>query len=441
MKETQSTTVTERDTAGSAVERVAPASRPMKVFLMDLWCIVPYYTGYLGRALLDQGVDVTLGSISYHFDVECFARSGLKNDPGLLDIVGRLQIKSAFLRRALKAIESCMNLAALSVRFLFSRPDILHVQFIPLVEQGLPIEVWFLKYAKRLGCKLVYTVHNELPLDSGEKYKNTFAGIYRLMDALICHTNEAKLRVAREYSIACDRVHVIPHGPLFHDARQYDSKDARAKLGIPQEECVVLWQGWIKPYKGVLFLLDAWRRVQEQDSTSRLIIAGSGEEQLLREIQQKVAALGIANSVRLELRFVDANELPLYYSAADILVYPYKEITTSGALMTGLNYGKAIVATDLPAFREVLADGKTASLVGYGDMKALADALLGLMKDPDLRGQLGRKAASLSTTLPNSWATIAAETVDCYRRVLASQLGREAIAVGGSNEITNAGRN
>src|SRR6202022_3414901 len=93
-----------------------------------------------------------------------------------------------------------------------------------------------------------------------------------------------------------------------------------------------------------------------------LIIAGTGEETILREVQEQVRALGVNESVRLDLRFLRVEEVSLYYQAADIVVYPYKEITTSGALMTGGNYKKAIVATDLPSFREVLGGGGWAEL-------------------------------------------------------------------------------
>jgi hypothetical protein len=57
--------------------------------MMDLWATVPYYTAYLSRALLAEGVDVTVGSISYYLDPDCFTSRGIKVDPGLLDVVGK----------------------------------------------------------------------------------------------------------------------------------------------------------------------------------------------------------------------------------------------------------------------------------------------------------------------------------------------------------------
>src|SRR5438309_513961 len=78
----------------------------IRVFVMDLLSIVPYYTGYL-CASLEQGgrINVTLGSITYHHDRGFFERKGLRNIPGLLDVVSRLRIAPAA-RRALKLFES-----------------------------------------------------------------------------------------------------------------------------------------------------------------------------------------------------------------------------------------------------------------------------------------------------------------------------------------------
>jgi len=122
--------------------------------------------------------------------------------------------------------------------------------------------------------------------------------------------------------------------------------------------------------------------------------------------------------VRLELRFVSVQELTDFYRAADVLVYPYREITTSGALLTGAVYGKPIVATALPAFEQILRHGETALLVHYGDVGALASALLRLIGDEDLRRTLGERL--LANGFPQ-WPEIASRTYECYRAAVAAR--------------------
>ena len=105
------------------------------------------------------------------------------------------------------------------------------------------------------------------------------------------------------------------------------------------------------------------------------------------------------------------------YHSADVVVYPYRAITTSGALATGLAFGKTILATDLPVFRELLVDGVSASLV-TPDKDALAKALLALLSNPELRRTFSNAIRELEFG-ESSWKQIALETLSVYRQVIA----------------------
>lgn len=395
-------------------------SRPLEVFQMDLWAIVPYYASYLCEALQQRGVKVTVGSITYHLDAACFRRHGLSNDPGLIDLVGKWRIGSVLGRRALKLVESCINLLALAIRFSFHPPDVVHVQYLQMMEWRIPVEVWLCWYAKRLGSKLVCTVHNVLPhmpVPSADRGRKAYGRLYRLADVLICHTRESQQALVKEFAIDTSRTVVIPHGPMFHDMRRPSRSAARAQLGFAESACVVLTQGFIAPYKGINFLLEVWARLQARHPEARLVVAGSGRPQWMAELREKVAALGIGGSVHLELRFIPAEELPMLFEAADILVYPYSEITGSGALMTGLTFRKPIVATNIPAFREILTHGDNALLAPYGDIQTFAGSLELLMDDSALQDRLASKAASVT----HSWPEIARVTVQCYESLTAPE--------------------
>ncbi len=401
----------------AATAHRSPARAP-KVFVFDLWCYLPYYDGYFCRGLRDAGVNFTLGSISYHRDPAYFRRLGLKNDPGLFDIVSHFPIRIPRLRQALKFVEFCINSLALAIRFAFSRPDILHVQFLPLVDRGLPFEIWFLAYAKKLGIRIVHTVHNVLPQGTGELRRKPYGRVYQKADALICQNEAARARLVNEFGIDPSRIWLIPHGPMFYDQQRPTVGAARENIGLSAGQTAVLWQGIVRPYKGVDFLLEAWRRIQPDAKNSLLIIAGSGEQKELHSIEEKVRSLGIESSVRLVLRFLSVEEVAHYYQAADIVVYPYREITTSGALMTGLSYAKALIATSLPPFREILRDGENALLVEFGDVAGLAGALQRLLSDPAERHRLG-KNLSAEQPAEDPWLLIARKTDECYLQILA----------------------
>lgn len=403
-----------RDSAGNKSDCA------MRVLVFDLLPTVPYYTGYLAAALKKiEEVDVTLASATYTHDEGCFERMGLQNASGIVDCAYRLRTTS--IRRALKLFEYLLNMGLFAAYFTRRRPDVIHVQFTPLMEHNLPFELWFLKAARALGIKLVYTVHNVLPHEGSEALRTRYSKLYGIIDQFICHDASTKQRMVSEFNVNHERLSVIPHGPMFAETASADvPKDrdrTRKMIGLPCGVRIVLWQGIIRSYKGISLLLRAWQSAARQGLNAVLAIVGTGEKNAIKEVEQQVQSLGIGSSVRLDLRFVSIEELAAYHRAADILVYPYSSITTSGALATGIGYRKAIIASKLPAFQQRLQHENNALLIPHEDVEGWADALLRLTADDDLRRKLANQLAAGEAEGPN-WDRIASETLDVYRRPL-----------------------
>jgi glycosyltransferase involved in cell wall biosynthesis len=390
------------------------AKRP-SVFMMDLWAIVPYYTAYLSKALSREKVNLTVGSISYYLDPDCFTGRGIKVDPGLLDIVGRFHLPR-LPRRALKLPEAMLNLCALTVRFLISRPDVVHVQYLPMLKWSVPLDFWFLEFCRKRGSKIMLTVHDLLPHDTGDVYRKTFDQLYRTVDGIICHSDHVKRRLGLEFSVPEEKVAVIPHGPFFYDLPPTGIESTLQSFAVEPSEVLVLWQGIIFPYKGIDLLLRAWERVEAESEEACLVIAGTGAPEFLDQIRGQVKELGLKR-VKLHFRFISTDELVALYRAAGVVVYPYRAITTSGALATGLALGKAIVASDLPVFRELLINGESALLVDPQDSDELACALIKLTQDSSLRKQLAEKVREMNFG-DQTWSHIAHQTLQAYAKVL-----------------------
>lgn len=391
----------------------APAETYLpRVYLLELWSFIPYYVAALSLALEDTGARVVLGSTRYHLDRNYFEQAGANTDRCLIDIGGGLRNRT--LRRIVKSAEYVFNLGFLLLRFAIARPDVLHVQYLPFLDRGTSFELWFLRLAHRLGVRIVHTAHNVTNQNQEHLNTSLYAHAYQMADAIICHGEQARTRLENEFAISSSKIRVIPHGPLFQCHPDCSPAEAREKLGLPGVGPLVVCAGVISEYKGIPFLLRAWERVVQNGCRGKLLIAGTGDPQLLNDIRNLLVSLRIADSVELRLTFISVEELPLIHHAADILVYPYKAGTTSGALLTGMQYQKAVVATDLPVFREHLRNQHNALLVPFGDESSLAQALLQLMQSPYDRERLARALYSESQSRM-SWAAIAQRTVDCYR--------------------------
>ena len=392
-------------------------SKPtLRVYMMDLLATVPYYTAYLSRALLQVGVDVTVGSITYYLDPQCFSSRGLTLDPGCIDLVGKYPSLPRQLRRLAKLFEMGLNLAALTARFLLRPPDILHVQYLPLLRTRLPLDYLFVLLVQRRGTRIVLTVHDLLPHDTADVYRAKFTRLYHRADQLICHSTHIAQRLAQEFDTPPNRIHVIPHGPFFFDLPTGTGTDVKTRYSIPQHHHVVLWQGILFPYKGLDLLLDAWQAVEAAGIQATLIVVGTGAADLVAQMEAQVHTLGLRHVI-LDMRFIATQELVDLYRAADVVVYPYRQITTSGALATGVSLGKPVIASDLPVFRELLTHNTDALLVAPGDVNALAAAILRLLQDTQLRSSLATamQAKDFGAT---SWLNIAADTATVYNLAL-----------------------
>ncbi len=422
----------------ASLEKVRPAvtekpKRPLcspRIFMMDLWATLPYYTSYLSRALLDQGAALRVGSITYYLDPSCYSSRGIRLQPGFLNLVGRFRLPR-LLRRILKVLESVLNLTALTLRFLIRPPEIVHVQYLPMLTSPFPLDLWFVRLWQLRGSRIVLTVHDLLPHDSGRTHEPTFRALYSSMDALICHSASVRDRLVAEFVVPASKVSVIPHGPFFYDLPASGGREGLSSFNLPPGQLIVLWQGIIFPYKGIDLLLEAWKRVEENTTEVCLVIAGTGQPAIVEQIRAQVARLKL-RQVHLHFRFISAEELTALYRAADIVIYPYRAITTSGALATGLALGKALVATDLQVFRELLTDRQNALLVpppgaeagncgptaeDLACIEGLAAGIIELVHNPALRNQLAGQVRAMNFG-DESWRSIARKTIAAYSSAL-----------------------
>ncbi|MFN8623180.1 MAG: glycosyltransferase [Chloroflexota bacterium] len=269
-----------------------------------------------------------------------------------------------------------------------------------------------LRLLKRLGVRLVWTMHN-LGGHDGPKHAHEMA-VHRtlvgLADAVICHCRAARDAAIAAYGLdaaTAARLHVIPHGSylgVYPDTLDRDA--ARARLGLVDAGPVLLFLGAIRGYKGTDDLIAAFRAID--DPTARLLIAGKPRGEALED---KLGAAATADPrIRLELRFVPDEELQVWLRAADLMVLPFRDILTSGSAILALSFGLPVVAPALgclpetvppdagilydPASPDALAAALTRALAA--DLPAMRDAALGAARALD-------------------WDTIAAATTARYR--------------------------
>jgi glycosyltransferase involved in cell wall biosynthesis len=390
-----------------------------KAFVVDLLALSPFYDRYLIEALAAR-IDARLYATSFAYEPAYFASAGVRLASGVFDRVAPLGIRDKRVRRALSLAEYAVNFGKLIADVRRERPEVVHVQWLPLLERS-PIELHALARIRKLGAALVYTAHNALPHDSGEKHKARYAQAYAAMDRILVHTEHERARLTRELGVNPARIDLAVHGPMFHDLPPSDRGRARGALGLDASDDVVLCAGILRPYKGTEDLLDAMPRLLVRRPNALLLLAGQGEPRFLKALEDRVRALGIERRVKLLTRYVPVAELPLLYAAADVSVLPYRAASQSGALFTAASFDAPLVATEVGGLAEVLRGSDRAVLVPPSHPTALADGLASLLSLPlaERRAMAERLRAWASGE--QSWAHAADRAIESYARAYATR--------------------
>ena len=151
--------------------------------------------------------------------------------------------------------------------------------------------------------------------------------------------------------------------------------EARLALGLPAAGPLVLFFGFIKPYKGVAHLIAAAGPLhREFGDALRILIVGDiyGDR---APYQEAIAASPGRGSIRLVDGFVPDETVEDYFLAADLAVLPYVSATQSGIVQIAYNYDLPVVTTSVGGLPEVVRDGSTGFIVPPADPEALAAAV------------------------------------------------------------------
>jgi glycosyltransferase involved in cell wall biosynthesis len=186
--------------------------------------------------------------------------------------------------------------------------------------------------------------------------------------------------VVMSESVEKDLDHFRPEAArLFHRHPVYDHfgvaidrREARRALGLAEEEKLLLFYGFIRAYKGLDVLLDAFA---ELSGSYRLMIAGEAYEPFA-PYAAKISALPQSGAVEVRERYISDEETRLLFSAADVCVLPYHHATQSGIALIAYQFQLPLLATDVGGFREYVEDGITGILVPPNDKKALAGGIV-----------------------------------------------------------------
>lgn len=294
----------------------------------------------------------------------------------------------------------------------WTHPYLMAVEIAPAVLKSACFFL-ILVSQKAFGKKLIWTVHN---LGEHEKRHPAFELfchrlLARLADGIIVHSRHARKKVMDFYRLGgkTDKIRVVPHGHYIDNYPNHITrKEARAKLGIGADRKVFLFLGAIRKYKGLPELISSFSEIATGKELLYLAGFPSG-----KEVETEISRLAEKREdIIFSPEFVPDEEIQVYMNAADVVVFPFQEILTSGSVFLAMSFAKAVIIPDL----EVLEDlrGKE-GIITYDpdDENGLKRALAStITMDTD---DLGRR--NIKEARRHSWQEIAQDTLKLYKVV------------------------
>lgn len=295
-----------------------------------------------------------------------------------------------------------------------SRPQLVHVT---AASNGLYSIV---HACKSSGIRTVFTLHDPTPHEERTTIWGSFVralqrrleipAALRCVDAVHVHSALHVQAVGEMFGAEVSRkTYVAHHGAGISRSISTGAITPSEILDIRRDIPTVLCFGRIEAYKGIDLLVTAARMLKERGIRLNVVIAGAGDLAKLMPLPENVVVIN---------RFIEDQEIPSLFRAADLVVLPYRSATQSGVVPMAYSFGKAVIVTRVGALEEVVSHGETGLCIRPDDVMALADSIQQLISCPDKLAAMGASARVLSEGRL-SWGEAARQHYSQYQRLLA----------------------
>lgn len=375
---------------------------PMRVtyILPYNWGGMPHYTAEIANAVAENADVTVIGSsgIPEEYFSEKVKIIKLFDDLNF----SMNHPEKAFSFQNLKALLSYRKVKSINIE----HPAVIHIT-TPLIP---PLGLFLFIHRMSSKYPIIYTKHG-LQSNSGffkkileEDILNLFEKLIQF-DKIIVHTQDDREQLLKARDLDDDNVVVIPHG-TYSLFMQYET-------AIPTEKNTILFFGNIREYKGLDVLLSAIPAIEKQIPDIKVIIAGEGDltpyHSMFQACNQSV--------FEIHNEFVPDDVVASLFQRSAIVVLPYTKMSgMSGVLNIAYAFGKPVIVSDVGGLIEAVEHGITGLLVPPGDADALANAVIQLLTNDDLRRSIEENVKRSAGDL--SWTNIGKKTMDIYREVI-----------------------
>lgn len=169
-----------------------------------------------------------------------------------------------------------------------------------------------------------------------------------------------------------DAKYIIHSHPLYdHYGSKIEQTEAKKKLDIPLGKKVILFFGFIRDYKGLDLLIDSMKNLSDD---YMLLISGEvyGD---FKKYDEQIDSAELREKISLHIRYIPETEIPLFFSAADVCVLPYRTATQSGIVGIAYHFDLPVIVTNVGGLAEMVDVNKTGLIIDEPNSFLINEAL------------------------------------------------------------------
>lgn len=245
---------------------------------------------------------------------------------------------------------------------------------------------WTISFFTRLftNIKILFICHNVVSHESNFIDKICTWIVLSQGHYFIVHSQEDLENLRRMFPKCKVKRTFLPTFEIFN-FNKIEKEEAQKELCVKGK--ILLFFGFIRPYKGLMYLLDALPMILKEIDVT-LLVAGEfwyDKDRYLNQIDR----LGLNDKVKIIDRYIPNEEVGLYFSACDIVILPYVSGTGSWVVQIAFGFDKPVIATKVGCLPEVVNDGKTGYLVTSQNPDAIAETVLQFYSERDRKNFSG----------------------------------------------------
>lgn len=162
-----------------------------------------------------------------------------------------------------------------------------------------------------------------------------------------------------------------PHPVYNHFGNSISKSESRKILNLHPDKKTLLFFGFIRDYKGLDLLIESSKYLSDD---FQIVIAGEVYGNFEKYAKQ-IELLNTGGKFHQFIRYIDDSEVPLFFSAADVCVLPYKSATQSGIVQIAYNFDLPVIATNVGGLSEMVLDNETGLIINEQSSKLLAEKI------------------------------------------------------------------